>query len=56
MPMIGQPAPQFVAPAVVDGGDFKEVNLADYKGKWVVFVFLPARFHFRLSDRDHAVP
>ena len=39
--MIGQPAPQFVAPAVVDGGDFKEVNLADYKGKWVVLYFYP---------------
>lgn len=38
MPMIGQPAPQFKAPALV-GGDFKDINLADYKGKWVVLYF-----------------
>ena len=46
MPMIGQPAPQFVAPAVVSGGDFKEINLADYKGKWVVLFFYPLDFTF----------
>ncbi|MGE0528120.1 MAG: peroxiredoxin [Bdellovibrionales bacterium] len=46
MPMIGQPAPQFVAPAVVDGGDFKDINLADYKGKWVVLFFYPLDFTF----------
>src|ERR1035437_9351103 len=46
MPMIGQPAPQFVAPAVVDGGDFKDINLADYKGKYVVLFFYPLDFTF----------
>lgn len=46
MPMIGQPAPQFAAPAVVDGGDFKEINLADYRGKWVVLFFYPLDFTF----------
>lgn len=46
MPMIGQPAPQFVAPAVVDGGDFKDINLADYKGKYVVMFFYPLDFTF----------
>lgn len=46
MPMIGQPAPQFVAPAVVDGGDFKDINLSDYKGKWVVLFFYPLDFTF----------
>lgn len=46
MPMIGQPAPQFVAPAVVDGGDFKDINLADFKGKWVVMFFYPLDFTF----------
>lgn len=46
MPMIGQPAPQFVAPAVVSGGDFKDINLADYKGKWVVLFFYPLDFTF----------
>lgn len=46
MPMIGQPAPQFNAPAVVDGGDFKDINLSDYKGKWVVLFFYPLDFTF----------
>jgi peroxiredoxin 2/4 len=46
MPMIGQPAPQFVAPAVVDGGDFKDVNLSTYRGKWVVLFFYPLDFTF----------
>lgn len=46
MPMIGQPAPQFTAQAVVDGGDFKEVRLADYRGKFVVLFFYPLDFTF----------
>ena len=46
MPMIGQPAPQFNAPAVVDGGDFKDIKLSDYKGKWVVLFFYPLDFTF----------
>ncbi len=46
MPMIGQPAPQFTATAVVDGGDFKEVHLNDYKGKWLVMFFYPLDFTF----------
>ncbi len=46
MPMIGQPAPQFKAPAVVQGGDFKDVSLSDYKGKWVVLFFYPLDFTF----------
>ena len=46
MPMIGQPAPQFTATAVVDGGDFKEINLNDYKGKWLVLFFYPLDFTF----------
>lgn len=46
MPMIGQPAPQFTAQAVVDGGDFKEVSLSDYKGKFVVLFFYPLDFTF----------
>lgn len=44
--MIGQPAPQFTATAVVDGGDFKEINLNDYKGKWLVLFFYPLDFTF----------
>lgn len=46
MPSIGQPAPQFSAQAVVDGGDFKEVSLSDYKGKYVVLFFYPLDFTF----------
>lgn len=46
MPMIGQPAPQFTAPAVVDGGDFKDISLNDFKGKWVVMFFYPLDFTF----------
>lgn len=43
---IGQPAPQFTAPAVVDGGDFKDISLEDYKGKWAVLFFYPLDFTF----------
>lgn len=46
MPMIGQPAPQFVAPAVLDGGQFKDINLSDYRGKFVVLFFYPLDFTF----------
>ena len=46
MPMIGQTAPQFTAPAVVDGGDFKDISLSDYKGKWTVLFFYPLDFTF----------
>ncbi len=46
MPMIGQPAPQFNAQAVVDGGDFKEVSLSSYRGKYVVLFFYPLDFTF----------
>ena len=44
--MIGQPAPQFKAPAVMDGGEFKDVALDDYKGKWTVLFFYPLDFTF----------
>lgn len=46
MPMIDQAAPQFTAQAVVDGGQFKEIKLSDYKGKWVVLYFYPLDFTF----------
>lgn len=45
MLQIGQPAPNFTADAVV-GEEFKKVNLADYKGKWVVLFFYPLDFTF----------
>jgi peroxiredoxin (alkyl hydroperoxide reductase subunit C) len=46
MALIGQPAPQFTAQALVDSGDFKSISLGDYKGKWVVFFFYPLDFTF----------
>ncbi len=45
MAMIGQPAPQFKAPAVV-GNDFKDISLADFKGKWLILFFYPLDFTF----------
>ncbi|MGZ3774956.1 MAG: peroxiredoxin [Pseudobdellovibrionaceae bacterium] len=44
MPMINQPAPQFVAQAVFDGGEIKDISLNDYKGRWVVLFFYPLDF------------
>lgn len=38
-------APYFKATAVVDG-DFKEVSLDQYKGKWLVLFFYPLDFTF----------
>jgi AhpC/TSA family len=42
---VGKPAPDFEASAYADGG-FKNVNLSDYKGKWVVLCFYPGDFTF----------
>jgi peroxiredoxin (alkyl hydroperoxide reductase subunit C) len=42
--MINQPAPLFTTQAVYDGGEVKELSLADYKGKWVVLFFYPLDF------------
>ncbi len=39
-PQIGKPAPAFKGTAVVDG-QFKEISLADFKGKYVVLFFYP---------------
>lgn len=45
MAKIGEKAPQFTAPAYVNG-EFKTVKLEDYKGKWVVLFFWPLDFTF----------
>ena len=37
---IQKPAPEFSGTAVVDG-DFKEIKLSDYRGKYVVLFFYP---------------
>jgi len=42
---VGQQAPDFTAPAFFKG-DFTEVKLADYAGKWVVVFFYPGDFTF----------
>lgn len=40
MPALNKPAPSFAGTAVVNGA-FKEINLAQYKGKYVVLFFYP---------------
>ena len=37
---IGKPAPNFKGQAVVNG-EFKEIELKDYKGKYLVVFFYP---------------
>lgn len=46
-PQIGAPAPDFKGTAYFagfGGEGFKEICLADYKGKWLVLFFFPAAF------------
>ena len=43
--IIGQAAPDFKATAVMNG-QFKDVSLSDYKGKYVVLFFYPLDFTF----------
>ena len=45
MILVGKPAPKFTAPAFYQG-DFTEINLADYAGKWVMLCFYPGDFTF----------
>ncbi|EKD41388.1 MAG: hypothetical protein ACD_73C00737G0002 [uncultured bacterium] len=45
MSLVQKSAPDFAADAVV-GGDFKNIKLSDYKGKWVVLFFYPLDFTF----------
>ena len=42
---VGQKAPDFEAPAYQDG-NFGQVKLSDYLGKWVVLCFYPGDFTF----------
>lgn len=42
---VGEQAPEFSLKAFHDG-EFKQVNLKDYSGKWVVLAFYPADFTF----------
>jgi peroxiredoxin (alkyl hydroperoxide reductase subunit C) len=43
--MVGRKAPDFTAPAY-QKGEFKQVKLSDYLGKWVVLCFYPGDFTF----------
>lgn len=45
MVLVGKDAPVFKAPAY-HKGEFKEINLEDYKGKWVMLCFYPGDFTF----------
>lgn len=45
MLQVSRPAPSFQGVAVVDG-EFKEISLQDYAGKWVVLYFYPLDFTF----------
>jgi peroxiredoxin (alkyl hydroperoxide reductase subunit C) len=43
--LVGRKAPNFKATAVVEG-DFKEIQLSDYQGKYVALFFYPLDFTF----------
>jgi len=45
MVKVGKPAPTFEAPAF-HKGQFINVNLEDYKGKWLLVCFYPGDFTF----------
>lgn len=42
---VGKPAPEFTAPAFYQG-KFANVNLSEYKGRWVLLCFYPGDFTF----------
>ncbi len=42
---VGKPAPDFTA-AAFHKGKFGEINLADYRGQWVMLCFYPGDFTF----------
>jgi len=42
---VGKKAPDFQAPAFYEG-EFKQIKLSDYLGKWVVVCFYPGDFTF----------
>ena len=43
--MVGKLAPLFTAPAYYNG-TFTNINLEDYRGKWVYLCFYPGDFTF----------
>ncbi len=46
MIQVGKPAPDFAMKATTGAGEFKDVLLADYRGKWLVLFFYPLDFTF----------
>ena len=42
---VGKPAPTFSAPAFY-GGKFVNIDLSEFKGKWVLLCFYPGDFTF----------
>lgn len=46
MLLVGQKAPDFSLEAVVGNGEFKQIALADYRGRWLVLFFYPLDFTF----------
>ncbi len=53
--LVGKQAPDFTADAVVNGSEFKQISLSDYKGKkYVVLFFYPLDFTFVCPTELHA--
>jgi peroxiredoxin 3 len=46
MPQVTHPAPDFRAKALMPDKTFREISLADYRGRWVVLFFYPLDFTF----------
>ena len=44
--LVTKPAPDFKAQAVMPDGQFKELSLSDYRGKYVLLFFYPLDFTF----------
>lgn len=51
--LVGKKAPDFKAEGVVNG-EFKEIKLADFRGKYVVMFFYPLDFTFVCPTELHA--
>ena len=46
MMQINQPAPDFKQATGYQQGEFKTVNLSDYRGRWLIILFYPRDFTF----------
>ena len=54
MIQIQQPAPLFSAEAALPGGEIGTINLADYRGQYVILFFYPLDFTFVCPTEIHA--